>query len=1467
MPVSMAFLYEDRLYFLKFHHNSTVRIGKAENCHLRIQELNQEISIVWKGSDGVIHYSDGKTKKAVWNQSVVLDVDQKAACFFSEYQEEIYKVALPENGTVYIGRNDKAEIDGVCNDIVLSKAFISGRHCSVSCQNGEIFLKDLQSTNGVYRNGKRIGEAPLQTGDTVSLLTVRIKVEDGYLVFKNVGKDFMDRTGTAKSAAPGFSTKSSAVPVFSTGEVVFKRSPRLKEDIPQETVEILAPPPAGQKPEINWLSTLLPAGTTIAAAIVMTVLMNNMMSLFISVPMAVAGVIVSVFNYRKQGKTYDAKISNREEKYSAYIAETEEKLKENNRIQKKILNKVNPDIKECLSIVQQVQPRLWERTTHDGDFLTVRLGHGTMASSTKITVPKVNVFSDEDFLMEKAQDLYERYRQIDGAPIVCDLLRHPLCGVVGTDFHTEKLIKNMMVQVATHHFYSDVRIICIADESRKEDLQWLEGLPHISREVKAPQIAFSKAEANRLFEAYAEILNQRRNTEYAQNSYGKTPLMLPYFLFIILQPEYLDRSHPINEFLFRQRLSGIGTVMVVEELSQLPKECEQIITLEGEKGTLFHSEDTAAKVTFTPDEAQDGDYKAFGAKIRVIRCEEKTALSSIPQKFTFFDMYGVKKAEELPIQKLWSESDVLHSLSVPIGVALHKKTVSLDLHESAHGPHGLVAGTTGSGKSELLQSFILSLALHFSPLEVGFLLIDFKGGGLANQFRGLPHLMGTITNIEDSAIDRSLSFIKAEQVRRQKIFSNLSVQKIDEYYKLLRMGRVKEPIPHLMIIVDEFAELKAEHPDFMKELISVSHIGRSLGIHLILATQKPAGQVSEQIWSNSQFKLCLKVATKEDSSEVLKVPDAFNIKEPGRAYLQVGNNVVFELFQSAYSGAETPNGYTQSEEVIRVIRQYCEEQRIPKMPPVCLPELPSVLPFTENREINKKTAAIAVGVYDVPEEQRQSPYILSLANNNVMIVGSSQSGKTNMLALIIRRLAENYSPEEVAIYIVDCASMTMKQFENLNHVGGVVTLSEDEKLKNLMKLLLKEIEIRKQKFFEAKVGSFASYRETGRTDMPHIVVLIDNLTVLKKTYFMDDAELLYLCQEGARYGISVVATCTQSAGFSYKYYPCFSYKIAFYNNNSGEYMNLFEHCRKKLPNIPGRGFTAVNNKLYQCQTYLAFDGRSEQERFENMQMFVFRINSLYGRRKAYPIPSIPKTVTKEYLRKIGTAYAEKPNTVILGVNYDTVTPVALDFSNIGTLAVIGKEKEKRRKIIQYLAREISGTDKRIYILDDIEKSLKNLRDENLTAGYAFLPEQGSPVIKEIEEILRKRYEAVVRGETEDISKEPLLVLIVNGREMAEALSKDKSCTESLHNICTKYKNMNVCVWMGDFPNALISYSSPEIFRIIGETKRFIYGDELSEYKISLFSSSVVNAFKKHLDKADAYYIKDMECAKIKMPIE
>lgn len=357
------------------------------------------------------------------------------------------------------------------------------------------------------------------------------------------------------------------------------------------------------------------------------------------------------------------------------------------------------------------------------------------------------------------------------------------------------------------------------------------------------------------------------------------------------------------------------TVLTV--FDDVPKECSLLFTLSdsGQHTMTYLREIDRPDAVFALDPYSPED---AGRCMRIVANTDLRIVSqaySLPKTVTFLEMFGVGRVEDLNPMKRWRESNPMKSLSTPVGIGSGGELMQLDLHQKFQGPHGLVAGMTGSGKSEFLITYILSMAVNYHPDEVAFVLIDYKGGGLAGAFddpdKGihLPHLVGTITNLDGPTIQRALVSIQSELTRRQRIFNQVKhitdegTMDIYAYQRLYRGGQVDEPMPHLFIISDEFAELKQQEPEFMERLISIARIGRSLGVHLILATQKPSGVVNDQILSNTKFRICLKVQDRSDSMDMLKRPEAAELKDTGRFYIQVGYNEFFSLGQSAWAGA------------------------------------------------------------------------------------------------------------------------------------------------------------------------------------------------------------------------------------------------------------------------------------------------------------------------------------------------------------------------------------------------------------------------------------------------------------------------------------------------------------------------------------------------------------------------------------
>ena len=710
-------------------------------------------------------------------------------------------------------------------------------------------------------------------------------------------------------------------------------------------------------------------------------------------------------------------------------------------------------------------------------------------------------------------------------------------------------------------------------------------------------------------------------------------------------------------------------------------------------------------------------------------------------------------------------------------------------------------------------------------------------------------------------------------------------------------------MPHLIIVVDEFAELKAQQPEFMDELISAARIGRSLGVHLILATQKPSGQVNEQIWSNSRFQLCLKVATPQDSNEVIKSPLAAEIREPGRAYLRVGNDEIFELFQSGYSGgsaaveADERKAYTvcevssngkrtavfeqkkrggsggsrtQLDVITDYIHDYCERSGIEKLPDICLPDIPEVVEYQlPELKAPKESALTVVGTYDDPDMQYQGPVILDHASENMLIIGSPQMGKTNLLQVIIRALAERYSPEEVSIYIIDFGSMILRNFDEMAHVGGVVCSMEDEKLKNLFKLLNEELESRKQRLMEIGVSSFASYKVAGYKDIPQIVLLVDNYTALKELYFQDDDMLLPILRDGLSMGISVVLANAQTSGISFKYMSNFSREMALFCNDSGEYASVMGSRPPITPRPSvGRAIINIGNGVYEMQSYLSFSGEIEIERVNKMHAFVKQINEKYPDQKARRIPVVPKVLDEQCLQLQFGVDRRKTYTVPIGLYYDPVEVLSIDLQQTQVLSFMGGSEQNRQNLLRVLTGQLEqnlfSCPVEAFVVDNIQHSLRWMEPLGITKEYTANANGIIDFLEVISDRVKDRFDDVVDSGMEVLKDESLLLLIVQNRDALAVLSKDAGSMKAYKEMLSTYSAMKFCILYTDLEDAAVSFSAPEVLKMIKESRNIIYCGKLPSIKFIDIPMAVAKQHKKPPEENDAFYITAEDIGKIKI---
>lgn len=1386
------------------------------------------------------------------------------------------------------GRNQLAIGNRSNCDIQLDSPYVRGDVVNLIKKADKWYLIQEKSLYGVYINGTKLTKASceLKDYDFFSMANYHFYYKQNKL-YTNVDE-------TMRVIGLTYHTsKTESVLEYP----LFNRNTRINTVLPTTAIEVLDPPSKPEKPEENLLMTLIPAVVMLILTVVIRGFMSSTSGTFVifSICTMSLGIITSIVTHFQGKKKYKVKVEEREKSYREYIEQKKQNITLYRNEERELLNHIFPNMETGIEMVKQFSGDLFDKTPEDEDFLCVRLGTGAIEAVRKINYKNQEKFVSDDELTYMPEQVEKQFHNIEKAPIVLHLKNCNAVGVIGDDVNQHAFAQNMILDIAIHHFYEDVKFTFIMNEKQQKDYKWVRFLPHVSSDGSSVRrIACDEDSRTVLFENLYKELSWR--IEHVKKAVFE-------HLVIFVLDEMRIKTHPLAKFIADAASINVTFIFFEEYKEKLPLWCDYLINVQSQEASIVSTKDENEKFEFEYVPVPQKTAEMIASRLAPVYCERVNLEGSLVKSVTLFEILQIYNVDDLDLEKRWGASRVHKSMAAPLGVKTKNETVYLDLHEKAHGPHGLVAGTTGSGKSEILQSYILSAATLFHPYEVGFVIIDFKGGGMANQFEKLPHMLGSITNIDGNEINRSLSSIKAELLKRQSYFAEAGVNHIDKYILKYKNKEVETPLPHLVIIVDEFAELKAEYPDFMKELISAARIGRSLGVHLILATQKPSGQVNEQIWSNSRFKLCLKVQTPEDSNEMIKSPLAAEIIEPGRAYFQVGNNEIFELFQSGYSGApektssdsyatrtysissvsmagkkecvyqkkkveEEKSNRTQLEAIVDYVAQYCNENAIEKLADICMPPLEKVINYPNKVEAAHTFETIVeIGIVDDPDRQRQDKAVLNLSAENTMIIGSSQYGKTNLLQNIIRGLATQYSPKEVNIYIMDFASMVLKNFESLHHVGGVVCSSDDEKFKNLFKLLLTEIEVRKQKLVQAGVSSFVSYKEMGKTDLPQIVLLVDNYTAVKELYLQEEDPLLMVCREGLAVGISVVICNQQTSGLGFRYMSTFAKRIALYCNESSEYSSVLDRCKIVPANVAGRAVTEIQKNLYEMQTYLSFEGEKEIERVNQMRTFVEKQNALYSNVFARKIPEIPTILEEQDFVKEYQISRKESYVVPVGLEYEQISVVDIDLLQIGTFSIIGRPSGGKTNMLKIFFNQLyqnmftNPTD--VYLIDGMSKGLREFRDYGFVKEYSIDAEDFVTYVEEIYDEAVERYERVTKEEL-DLTEEPLMLVVVQNDMAIQTLCKNAAALKKYKELLSRLKAMKVCVIYVDVENASIPYSAPDILKDLKEKKNFFYFDDLQNLKVCDISSATVRKFKKKITQGDGYWLHGNDINKVKV---
>lgn len=1013
----------------------------------------------------------------------------------------------------------------------------------------------------------------------------------------------------------------------------FNRPPRVQKPLPQHEVTLPTPPVPVNPPRRNFWVSLLPGLGMFFSMGAMAWFSysqspegsrNILMVLPMSM-MAVVSIMSSVMMFREQGKSHEQSVVEQQTRFEELFELKKSELQKWREDEREIREDVNPSLDEIERIIKKEDVmRLWARRPQDPDFSSVRVGFGSLPPTVTIKVSEIDprAPSYQDIL-----DFYEEHKYIPDVPIAINLRQLGSLGVYGGErFKVLELLYALLIHLAVHHAPHELRLVLLCRADRQKEWEWMHWLKHTEAllpDMSGLSIGIGPEQAKRLLNDLVDSLRSRETGETANNSLNSDKPAIHQEHYILLVDDYsLIKDESVADYLLdnAQRL-GLTLIDIESSPRDVPDKCRARLEVKKFRDISFGSVGVEPIIHQCQGEHISLDrVEQLARGLAKHQARSIATVTNIPTNVRLVDALLAPETDK-PIRlddipmPVWLDGR-FEKWSILLGQKQNKELVWLNLLEDRDGPHGLVAGTTGAGKSVLLQSMILALVLTHSPKDINLALIDFKGGSTAEAFRNLPHTVSVITNLQGRLVDRSLGMLKAEAAKRQALLKKADAKDIATYHARQALEDFPS-LPRLVVVIDEFAEMAKAMPSFMDEINSIAAIGRSLGMHLILATQKPAGVVSDKVLANLKFRVCLRVADPIESRDMLGIPDAAYLPSsvPGRAYIRAGSERPPELFQAANSvypyrqTAESLHTQERAEKSIvrkvtftgarrvsqgngstRAVAGLTEmEALVSKLSKTAEPTLrwpdplPSSLPieqiwqdfnakpawriendnvrFIARDEVKKNPLRAVIGLLDDPSRQERRPFTIDLTGKHYLIVGAPRSGRSVMLQTLIRTLLQNTQPSQLTMSLVDFGGQNLSVFHEAPHVSNVFDVNTPLHLRRFLNYINDNLDDRAQKQTAGQLD-----------DLPQQLYVIDGFAGFKALFPDDMGTLARVARDGLSLGVHLVMTTDQLLSIPLSIRSNLGGRLALNLSDTAEYFELVGRFAGAPPDaLPGRG--------------------------------------------------------------------------------------------------------------------------------------------------------------------------------------------------------------------------------------------------------------------------------------------------------
>ncbi|MEU4212225.1 type VII secretion protein EccCa [Streptomyces sp. NPDC026206] len=1169
---------------------------------------------------------------------------------------------------------------------------------------------------------------------------------------------------------------------------IVHRPARTTRPLPTPVARTIEPPPNLPEGKTGGaLHTLMPIAGVMSSVVMMTVVRNSQFAGLGAIVLVIT-VIGSVGMLLSQrGKAQRTRRQQRE-RYLEYLEELREELGAEERERRETARLLDPPPEALYDLVRD-PARLWERRRLDSDFLRVRVGTGRMpVRPLEVGQQGGSVLTPPDrFMLNEAGALKNRFSTAADLPLTVPLDRVGNVSVVGDREGVLRVARALLSQAAVTHAPDDVAFALACPGDRMNDWAWVKWLPH----TLDPEEHDGPVAARRIAPAPGGLARLMSRDLRARASYaaevrrglsGKDALEMAGRLLVV-SDEYGEDAHelPRPDDAVTLQDMGVTVLHLVAERVQEPGQVSVRITVDDDQVVIEDLRSAEPVLSHgTADRATAPGAEGLARLLAPLRLSAESLVDApLSGPVDFAEMLGVDDPAALDVKHMWRPRGERAFLRVPIGVSDSREPVLLDLKESSElgmGPHGLCVGATGSGKSELLRTLVLALVASHPPEDLAMVLVDYKGGATFAPFAGLPHVAGVITNLENQAglVERVHSSLAGEVQRRQQVLKDAgNIADIGHYAALRETRPDLDPLPHLFVVIDEFGELLTAKPDFIDLFLSIGRIGRSIGVHLLLSSQRIEGGKLKGLDTYLSYRLGLRTFSADESRTVLDTTDAFHLPPiPGFGYLKVDTSA-YERFKASFvsgpyrgpvardtedSGplvhpypefntlSEPEQGPGDGEPAMRhrnpgptTMSVVVDQLRAAAAPTraIWLPPLPRAIALdvsagpvqadARGMQLAVRPGAMKVplGLLDDPAKQWQGQWVLDLtvAGGHAAVIGGPQSGKTTLLRTLALSLAMTHTPREVGIYGLDLIGGGLAALSGLPHVGGIAGRADRERAVRTVEEVRGMLAAREELFREHGIDSVERLRELraeGRLpelSSTEIVLVIDGFGALRDDFEAIEDAVTDLLKRGGGYGIHVVAGMLRWNDVRIATQSMFGTRVELRLNDPGD-----SSIDRKLAETLGpdeKGRVLTDGKLFAQTALPRIDSlASAAELGPAVEQAAMVIRSSWSGDGAQQVRVLPARIPAASL----ASPTAEPNRVPIGLDQTALAPVLLDlFKRDQHLMILGDSECGKTNLLRLVTQglmERYSDEEIVFAVFDPRRGLRKLVPEEYRGGYA-----------------------------------------------------------------------------------------------------------------------------------------------------